>query len=156
MVKGPLVWEALEYEHVEKSSDWYWAVGIVAFSIALISIILGNIIFSIVIVVSTFALLVSASRKPTLVRFELTKLGLHINDEYRQYNELKSFWVENNSHHDGKSKLFFRPRGMTSPVLTIPIEEIDPEDVRDFLLDILLEEEHSESILHKFFQYLGF
>lgn len=156
MAKGSLSWQALEYEHVEKSSDWYWAVGIIAFSIALISIILGNIIFAIVIVISTFALLVSANRKPKLVEFSLSKQGLHIDDEFYQYNTLKSFWVDNNSHHDGRSQLFFRPRGMTAQIIHIPLDDIDPDEVRDYLLDMLLEEEHVESVLHKIFEYLGF
>lgn len=156
MNKGPVVWEALEYDHLHKTPDWYWAVGIVAGSIALISIILGNIIFAIVVIVSTFALIVAARRVPKVVFVQLTKTGVHIDDEFRNYSTLRSFWVDNNSHLDGKSKLFFRSRSVTAPLLIIPIEEVHPESVRDHLLDMLLEEEHSETLLHKFFEYLGF
>lgn len=156
MASNPIEWEALEYEHIEKGTDWYWAVGIIALSITLISFILGNYTFAIVVIVSAFALIVGASRKPKVVRFEITKLGIHIGNEYIQYKDIKSFWVENNHHHDGVSKLFLRPRHLTYPIIDIPLENVDPEEVRDFLLEILLEDEHTESLLHKIFKALGF
>ncbi len=157
MAKGPVVWEALEYDHHHKTADWYWAVGIIAVSIALISVILGNIIFAIVVLVSLFALIVGARRTPRIVRFELNKTGLLIDDtEFHPYTRLRSFWVENNTHHDGKSKLYFHSRKVTSQLIVIPIDEVDPEEVRDYLLDMLLEEEHGESKLQRFFEYLGF
>lgn len=156
MAKGPIVWEAMEYEHRDKTPDWYWAVGIIGVSAALISIILGNIIFAIVILVSIFALVVAARREPKLVRFELNTIGVKIDDSFTAYNDLKSFWVENNVHHDSKSILYFKSRRMTAPLLVIPIEEVDPEQVRIFLLELLIEEEHSESIVHRFMEYLGF
>lgn len=156
MTKGSVTWEALEYNQIEKNTDWYWAVSIIAISVTLISVILGNIIFAIVVVVSTFALIVSARRNPKIVNFEINKQGLYIDNEFRPYSELKSFWVDDNSQHDGISKLYIRQRGMTAGVLHIPLENVDPEEVRNYLLEVLLEEEHTESILHKFFEYLGF
>lgn len=156
MAKSSIVWEALEYEHKEKSHDWYWAVGIIGVSITLIAIILGNIIFALVVLVSLFALIVAARRVPKIVQFELNTIGLKIDEDFTPYSTLKSFWVENNVHHDGKSVLYFKSRQMTTPLIVIPIEEIDPDQVRVFLLEFLLEEEHGESIVHRFMEYLGF
>ncbi len=156
MIQGPLIWEALEYDHVEKTSDWYWAVGIIAGSIALISVILGNIMFAIVIVVSTFALIVASKRVPKLVRFEISKAGVLIDKELKPFGTLRSFWVENNDHTDEPSKLFFKPRGVKGALIVIPIEGVSPLDIRDFLLHHLLEEEHYEPFLQKVMERLGF
>ena len=49
-----LSWQAHEYHHTEKTSDWYWIVGIVTVSLALICIIYNNIILGILILVSSF------------------------------------------------------------------------------------------------------
>jgi hypothetical protein len=51
-----LEWQAPEYIHTEKTGDWYWIVGIISVSIFLISAILGDIIFGLLVLVSTFAL----------------------------------------------------------------------------------------------------
>lgn len=155
MDKMPISWEALEYEHKEKSRDWYWALGIITVSMVIIALMLGNYVFSLVLIVSGFALAVSASRKPKLVKFELEKTGLHIDGKFMPYGTLKSFWVENNLHHDGISKLIFKPRAGNAHLIVIPIEDVHPEDVRDYLLDMLLEEEMSEPFLQKLAEHFG-
>lgn len=156
MAKGPIVWSALEYEHREKTADWYWAVGIIGGSVALIAFILSNTIFAIVVLVSLFSLIVVARQLPKIVDFEINTVGIKIDGSFKPYNYFKSFWVENNIHHDHKSYLYFKSRHMLAPLLVIPIEGVDPETVRLFLLELLLEEEHSESIVHRFMEYLGF
>lgn len=155
MDKTPISWKALEYEHKEKSRDWYWALGIITVSMIIIALMLGNYVFSIVLLVSGFALAASASRKPKLVAFELEKTGIHIDGKFTPYGSLKSFWVENNLHHDGISKLLFKPRGNGGHMIVIPIETIHPEDVRDYLLDMLLEEEMSEPFLQRLAEHFG-
>jgi hypothetical protein len=154
MEKQPISWEAIEYEHKEKSRDWYWGLGIITVSMAIIAIMLGNYIFSIVLIISGLSLAISASRKPKMVLFELEKTGIHIDSKFTPYGSLKSFWVENNIHHDGISKLLIQPRNH-GHLIVIPIEEVHPEEVRDYLLDMLLEEELSEPFSHKVGEMFG-
>lgn len=155
MEKNPISWEALEYEHKEKGRDWYWALGIITASMVIIALMLGNYVFAIVLIVSGLALGISASRKPKLVLFELEKTGLHIDEKFTPYGSLKSFWVENNNHVDGISKLIFKPRSSGGHLIVIPIEGVHPEDVRDYLLDMLLEEEMSEPFIQKMAERFG-
>ena len=42
------------------------------------------------------------------------------------------------------------------PYIIIPLGDADPETVRNFLLEYLNEEEHSEPLSHKLMEYLGF
>ena len=42
-------WDAHEYEHKERNRDWFWAVGIISVSLAVVAVIFGNIIFAILI-----------------------------------------------------------------------------------------------------------
>ncbi len=156
MEKEPISWEALEYEHREKSRDWYWAIGVISISMATIAAMLGNYVFAIVILVSGFALGVSSSRKPNLVQFELKKTGIAIDGKFTPYGSLKSFWVENNIHHDGVSKLIFKQRHGNAHLIVIPIEDVHPEDVRDYLLDMILEEEMNEPLSQRIAEYFGF
>lgn len=156
MNNSPLVWQALEYEHKEKSSDWYWAVGIITFSVALTAFILGNYIFGIVVIVSGFSLAISASRKPEIATFELNKTGVVINSKQTSYTSLRSFYVETNELTDGRPKLLFQPKKSNRHMMIIPLEEVTPEEVRDFLLDMLLEEELHEPIAHQIAEFFGF
>ena len=45
-------WKTIEHNHQEKSSDWYWILGIIAIATAVLSIYFGNILFAIVILLS--------------------------------------------------------------------------------------------------------
>jgi hypothetical protein len=78
MGKDPFIWQAHEYYFQAKTTDWYWAVGIIGVSIAIISIIYGNVLFAMLVLISTFALSVFASKEPPLVRFEINKSGILI------------------------------------------------------------------------------
>jgi hypothetical protein len=156
MQQDPLIWEALEYEHTERSSDWYWAVGIISVSVAIISIMLGNIIFAIVVMVSAFALIVSARRHPKLVTYQLTSTGIHIDEERFPYGKLRCFWVDDNSATDEISKIYFKSRDITTPLISLPLEDITPQEARGFLLHQLLEEEIHPPLLEQLLKHVGF
>ncbi len=146
-------WWAPEYIHREKSADWYWIVAIVTFSIALISIILNNIIFAILIIVSAFALSLFASRKPQELLIEVDNLGITAGGAHHPYGLLESFWVETRDRHP---RIILKSKKSLSPFLTILIEDASPEEIRRKLGEHLPEEEHVEPILEKLLIYLGF
>ncbi|HEY1037633.1 MAG TPA: hypothetical protein VGE62_03550 [Candidatus Paceibacterota bacterium] len=154
--KGPFIWETHEYFFQEKTSDWYWAVGIIAVSIAILSVIFGDALFALLIIVAAFALSLFASRRPEIVRFEVSKKGVMIDRTLYPYATLDSFWVEDNRHVNGHSKLIIKSRKAMVPLIAIPLDGTDPDDVRDFLLENLLEDHHPEPLGQKVLEYFGF
>lgn len=156
MGKDPFIWQAHEYYFQAKTTDWYWAVGIIGASIAIISIIYGNVLFAMLVLISTFALSVFASKEPPLVRFEINKSGVLIGKTLFPYGTLDSFWVEDNKHLGHPSQLFIKSKKVIVPLIAIPLEGTDPEDIRDFLLDHLLETPHTEPLGQKLLEYFGF
>src|SRR3989339_740914 len=87
-------WETIEYLHREKTNDWYWIVGIITVSVALIAIILNNVIFAILIIVSSFTLSLFASKKPEIITIEIGETGITVGKNNYPYKELESFWIE--------------------------------------------------------------
>lgn len=156
MGKDPFIWEAHEYYFQAKTTDWYWAVGIIGVSIATISIIYGNVLFAMLVLISTFALSIFASKEPPLVRFEINKSGILIGRTLFPFGTLDSFWVEDNKHLGHPSQLFIKSKKVMVPLIAIPLEGMDPEDIRDFLLDHLLEDQHAEPLGQKLLEYFGF
>jgi len=156
MAKPPFIWEAHEYFFEEKTSDWYWAVGIISVSAAVLAFLFDSFLFGLLILVGAFALALLASKPPRFVRFEVNKSGVLIDRELHPYGTLHSFWVEDNKHLEFQSKLFLKSKKLMMPVITIPMEGVDPEDIRDFLLDHVLEEHHYENVAQKIMEYLGF
>lgn len=146
-------WETIEYLHKEKTSDWYWIVGIITVSIAIISIILNNVIFALLIIISSFTLSLFASKKPGIISVEINNIGVTVGNNRYPYKELDSFWVET---RDLNLRVLLKSKKVFMPFIIILIEDADPEDVRECLLQYLPEEEHTEPLLEKLLLYFGF
>jgi hypothetical protein len=148
-----LSWHCHEYFHTEKTSDWYWIVGIITITIAVVAIILNNVIFAILIIVSSFTLCLFASRRPDLVSISIDNLGLTVSKKRYPYGILESFWVETGEHYP---RILFKTKKSFSNNLVIFIEEVEPEKIRELLLAHIKEEHQSEPFLEKLLLYLGF
>jgi hypothetical protein len=147
-------WEELEYEFFEKKSDWFWALGIISISIAVTSVILGNLLFAILILVGSFTLALYAAKKPDIVHYEINQKGVVIEDKLYPYNSLDSFWVDSDRE---KPKLLVTSKKLLAPHIIIPLnEELDTDMIRDYLLDRVDEEEQRESLSTQIMEYLGF
>lgn len=146
-------WKTIEYLHREKTSDWYWIVGIITISIALISIILNNVIFAILIIISSFTLSLFASKKPELITVDINNLGITVGKNHYPYKDLDSFWIETRDAHP---RILFKSKKVFMPFIMVLLEDVEPESIRELLSKYLLEEEHTEPLLEKLLLYFGF
>ena len=145
-------WSAYEHEHIERSIDWFWALGIVAISVAIISILFSNLLFAILIIVATFTIGLLARTPPELIEFEISHRGIRVDDRIYRYNDIISFWVED---EEGPPLLLVDTTKFMSPNLIIPIENIDPHLVRTFLLAHVKETHMKEPVSHKILEFFG-
>ncbi|VAW13457.1 hypothetical protein MNBD_BACTEROID05-318 [hydrothermal vent metagenome] len=148
-----IAWSVQEYEHKEKSTGWYIALGIIAISITIASFLLGNTLFSVLILVGTFTLAMYSMKKPEIMEIELRKQGILISGRIYQYNTLESFWVE---EYDKEPKIIIQSEKTLMPYIIIPLGDADPDKVREFLFEYIEEEEHHEPWSYKLMEYLGF
>lgn len=148
-----LRWSAYEREHIERSRDWFWALGIVAISIAIIAILLNDLLFGVVVLVAAITIALIARTPPELAHFEVSERGVRVNGELHRYDEIISFWVED--EHDGKPLLLVDTTKFLAPNLIIPIEHIDPAAVRALLQEYTEEVPMKEPLSHKLLEGLG-
>ena len=153
--RQPIRWEAYEYNHAEKPSEWYWALGLVAIAGCVAALLFNNVLFAILILIAAFVLAVFAAREPNIVQFAVTQRGIRINNKLYPYNTLESFSIEEQSD-DGISKLIVNPENFLSPLIIIPIEGVDPDEIHDYLLLSLEEADHTEPLAHRIMEWLGF
>ncbi len=150
----PLIeWDAPEHHHTEKNNDWYWAVGIITITIAALAIIFNNIIFAILIIVSSFALVVHAAKKPRIIHIEINDRGIVIDKILYPFLSLESFWID---AHEVPSKILLKSHKTFMPYITVHIEDVDPESVREILLNYIAETEHIEPLSQKLLEKFGF
>lgn len=149
---APIHWSAPEYAMKEKSADWFWALGIIAISLAIIALLFHDALFAIFILLGAGTLALYAFKEPRVVSFTINDRGILIDAILYPYSTLESFGID----EIGAPKLLVKSKKITMPFIVIPLEEDLVERTRDYLLDYLDEQEHLESFSHKLMEYLGF
>jgi len=146
-------WEALEHAYYEKSSDWYWIVGTVGITLAILALVFGNIILSILLIIATGSMLLHGARVPGIIKIELLPKGVRVGNNLYPYSQIKAFSL--NEEHDPPI-LVLDSRALLAPDINVFIEKVTPEEVRDYLLDHLDEKYHEPSAAEGLIHYLGF
>jgi|CXWL01.1.fsa_nt_gi hypothetical protein len=147
-----ITWQADEHRHTERGTDWYWALGIIAVSSGITATLFNNVLFALLIVLAAVTIGILASRPPAIANFSLGEKGLSVDDTFYPYEEMLAFWV---AEGDEPTLLIDTPRFMT-PDLVIPLTDVSPESVREFLSDRVPEIELHESFFYHVMEFFGF
>jgi len=146
-----LEWQTLEAPPHERGTDWFISVAIVAFAVAVASVILGNYMFAVLIVVGAAALLLHVARVPKRIAVQIFEKGVMMGSMLYPYETLRSFFV-----NETEGRLFIRTNKLFVPILVLLIEDTDPKDIRLTLSKYLPEEEIEESFWEKLMEHIGF
>src|SRR3989344_8280177 len=153
-LKFKMEWDACEYEHKERSSDWFWAVGIIVVAIANLLVIFGNIIFAILILVGAFSLSLFANRPPTTLHVVVDEVGIARCKIRYPYSTLVSFWIDTEHPH---KKIILRSERLLMPLIIVPLgDEVNIDSLHDNLSQFLQEEFHSLPFVERMLEYFGF
>lgn len=152
-MKTLLSWEAKEFHYQNKTSDWFWALGVLGITSAIASFIFGNVLFGILLLIATFVITLFATKHPQDVLFEISDRGVRIGEKLYPYQNLHSFWVEDEGE---QATLLLAAKRNLASLIVIPIETVSPYQVRTALADFLEEEEHDLPLADRFFERLGF
>ncbi|PIR84149.1 hypothetical protein COU18_00115 [Candidatus Kaiserbacteria bacterium CG10_big_fil_rev_8_21_14_0_10_51_14] len=148
-----LRWSAYEHEHIPRGKDWYYALGIIAASAALTSILFHNVLFGILIIIAAVILGMLANVPPEIARFEVSDRGIRVNETLHTYEEIISFWVE--EEKGPRPMLLVDTIKFMAPNLIIPLENIDAHVVRTYLQEHVKEVPMREPFAHKILELFG-
>ncbi|MCC7004828.1 hypothetical protein IT397_02840 [Candidatus Nomurabacteria bacterium] len=146
-------WQDFEHRHSEKGNDWYWAVGIISTSIIIMSVILKNYLFAVLVFFAIISAFIQANKKPRLFNFEINKKGVVVGNTLYPYDNLEGFCIP--EEEDGKI-LLIKSKKMIVPLIMIPISNVNHEQIKNFLSEKIVEEELHESFFQKVAEYFGF
>ena len=154
MPTDTISWEGFEHQHIERSRDWYIALGVIAFSCALTSVLFENVLFALVICVAALTIGLVAARPPRQVVFTFGNEALTIDDETYPFKEMRAFWVID----EPTKTLFIDTPRMFAPDVVVPLpDEIDTAEIRTLLQSQNVEErEMRESFAYRAFEFFGF
>lgn len=135
-------WEAKEYVHEEKGADWYWALGIIATAVVIVSILFNNILLALVIAAGTGALALAAARRPEIHRFAVTREGVAIDSSLYLFKNMRSFSILEYVDSTIPPTISIKTNHMLSPHITMPIVGYDPLEIYDYISEHVPEGNH--------------
>lgn len=148
-----LSWSAPEYTHRPKSIDFLWGVSLLGLTGTIISIVLGNYIFAVFIVLSSVMLVIFATRHPHEVNFEINNAGIVFGEENHPFKNIKGFVIRDASPY---LKLIIETNKYFLPIYTLPLPHKLEEDVYYILSQVIEEKDIDETHSTKFMHRVGF
>ncbi len=148
-------WTAQEYEHRKKSTDWYWALGIIIIAGSVIAFIKGNFLFGFFILLGGFLIGILATKKPDAIAVEITDEAFSINKLLVKFTDVEAFWMYRNPF--GTRKLILKTKKNFNTIISIPInEDIATAELRSFLSEKIPEKELQETFTDILLERIGF
>jgi len=135
-------WTVKEYEEHVRDRRWYWLMGIIGGALVIYAIIAANYLFALVIVLFAIILFMHDMVAPIEVPFVLTETGMVLGKKYYRFSELKTFWIIYNPPEI--KNLYFSLDSFVKHRLQVPLLDVDPRPIRDFLNQYLQEDLEQE------------
>ena len=134
--EGLLSWESWEFAPLERSRLWYIIASIIAIGVIVYAIYTANFIFAISIMMMGVITLISNFRKPRRIEIFLTNLGVVVGSEFYAYEDMKDFSIV---YKPPVKNLYLDFKSVWQPMVSIPLEDINPNEVRETLLPYAFE-----------------
>jgi len=158
-------WRIEEPGLTPKTTEWFWAFGILAFALIVFSVLLKNYLLIIILALAIFVMYSSKNKKPELINFRLNNNGLYIEHQFYPYDSFESYWIfpdENGSSPNkpasaldretcagGKTReLALRHKQRLSPLLIISFYGGDEPKIKKIINKYLPEKEEQESLMN--------
>ncbi len=132
-------WEVTTHVHRERSNDWYWGLGIITVVGAIVSIVLGNVLFAIVLVLGLGSVGVLMARGPRQHSVHIDARGISIDGTLHPFRSIQTFWVE---QHTEQPRLLLTMHSIIAPHIALPLPgKAEGGQIRSFLKRVVEEEE---------------
>lgn len=149
-------WEFHEYQRPDRSRKWYIWFAIIIVILILLSI--SDFSFTVftyadrtfdisfyqnplfIILISLFALVYfyTERQEPDKLNFFVTEDGILIENRLVEYKDIESFYIV--YQPPGVKNVYFQPKNHVIPLITIPLEDANPVELRHILLDFIEED----------------
>lgn len=146
-------WSCLEHEPRVRGPYWF-LFPLAGATLAMIySIVAGNYLFLIFIVLACITVMLYARKAPRLVWFSISSKGIGVEQKLHPYARLKSFTI---FEHLAIPEVSFETDSYLMPHLSLPLGDMRPSSIRNALLQYLPEQKREEPATDQITRMLGF
>lgn len=130
-------WEVDEYAQHERSRMWYILAGVIGVGLIIYAVLTSNFLFAVIVLMAAVIMMISMFMKPEKIPVIITTTGMIVGDMYYDYQSIRDFSIV---YDPPDVKLLYLDfHAMSHPLLSISLEDVDPNIVRENLLPFCLE-----------------
>jgi hypothetical protein len=139
-------WESWEFPVVERSKRWYVVASCIGLFLILYAMFTANFIFGVIVLMFAIITLIQDVKKPNRIPVHITSKGVVFGDQFFSYDNIRDFSLTYDPPVINTLYVSFHSR--LQPMLSIALEELNPNDVRKTLLPFVFEnlEREGESL----------
>ncbi len=135
-----LSWEVDEYPRHERSRTWYILASMIGVALIIYAIATANFLFAVIVLMLGVIMLLSTFQAPERIEVMITSTGFAVGGTFYDYKSVKDFSLV---YHPPETKiLYVGLDSLLHPLLSVPLEDVDPNAVRECLLPYCLENLH--------------
>ena len=135
-------WVVNEYEKHERSRRWYVIMAVVGIGLLLFSVISGNYLFALIVVLFGIILFLQDMLQPAEVPFAITEAGIVVGNNFYPFKEITTYWMVYNPPE--VKNIYFSTNSVLRHRLQVPLLDNDPRPIKDFLNQFLEEDLEQE------------
>jgi hypothetical protein len=129
-------WETDEYPRYARSKRWYIIASVIAAACIIYAVATANFLFAVIVLMFGVITLIGQFQEPGRIEIVVTTTGIVIGDSYYAYKGVKDFSII----YDPPIKMLYVAfQTAWQPMLAIPLEDTDPNVLRESLLPYCIE-----------------
>ena len=132
-----VAWEVDEFPQHTRSRMWYILASLVSIGLIVYSVVTSNFLFAIIILMGGVLLFLSTFLKPERIPIVITSTGIVVGDMFYDYQSVRDFSIV---YDPPDVKLLYLDfYALSHPLISVPLEDVDPNIVRARLLTFCIE-----------------
>ncbi len=132
-------WFIPEFEKHERTKNWYIIASVVVIFLLIFAVITKNYLFAVIVIIATTITIFHDGKEPDFLNVIIDDDGVIVGRKFYDYDDLKDFSLLFKPK-EGLNNLYFDFKNTIKQRISIPLNNQDPLQIRDFLLKYLPED----------------
>ncbi|PIX62463.1 hypothetical protein CO057_01875 [Candidatus Uhrbacteria bacterium CG_4_9_14_0_2_um_filter_41_50] len=130
-------WETWESTPHERSRSWFIIASIIGAVLLVYAIAIGNYLFAVIVLMMGIILLINNLKHPDRLHVHVTDAGIVVGHHFYDFKDIKDFSI---IYEPPEIKILYVDfNSVLEPLLVLPLDDVDPNEVREALLPYTFE-----------------
>ena len=132
-----VTWDTWEFPPNDRSRGWDIISALIAGGLIVYAVATKNYLFAILVLLMGVTVLINSLRRPKRIVVHVTTIGVVVGQEFYPFKDMKDFSIVYNPPE--VKILYIDFNNILRPLIAIPIEDANPNDIRENLLPYVFE-----------------